>query len=140
MLIKLAKEHGYIVFHPYATPLIKEEGYKHIYGWHEVYSVKRETDIKNAVIDEGISESQLKTIKENGFNIITGFYTASKIRDERPFSEKVLDTLVSEIEELTPKLEKLRKSEDYGTYKNLINAYKEILGLIQNHMQNYDIK
>jgi len=92
------------------------------------------------VIDEGFSDSQIMTIKEHGFKIITGFYTCSKIKDERPFSEKVLETLVGEIEELTPKLEKLRKSEDYGTYKNLINAYKEILGLIQNHIQNYDIK
>ena len=139
-LVKFAKKYGYIIFHPNATQIIEEEGYKYIYGWYEVHNAKRETDIRNVVIDEGFSDSQIMTIKEHGFKIITGFYTCSKIKDERPFSEKVLETLVGEIEELTPKLEKLRKSEDYGTYRNLINAYKEILGLIQNHIQNYDIK
>jgi len=48
------------------------------------------------------------------------------------FRSKVTQTLLREIELLTPKLEKYRESEDYGTYKNLINAYREILNLIQS--------
>jgi len=140
-LVKFAKENNYIVIHPRPSTIKELERYEHIYSSYQCsYTIKEETKIRDVVIDEGISDKEIKTLKEYGFKIITGYYTASQIKDERPFSEKVLETLVSEIEELTPKLEKLRKSEDYGTYKNLINAYKEILGLIQNHIQNYDIK
>ena len=32
---------------------------------------------------------------------------------------------------------KTRENKDYGTYKNLINAYREILNLIQNHAKTY---
>ncbi|MDD2627027.1 MAG: hypothetical protein PHI87_05725 [Candidatus Methanomethylophilus sp.] len=52
----------------------------------------------------------------------------------------VLNTLRNEIKCLVPKIEKARENEDYGTYKNLILAYKEVLLLINDTHKQYSIK
>ena len=44
--------------------------------------------------------------------------------------KSILDTLQYEAMELKDKIENARKREDYGTYKNLILAFKEIINLI----------
>lgn len=48
------------------------------------------------------------------------------------FNEEVYDNLKKEIRNLNPKLTKVRESGDFGTYKNLINAYSEVLKLIEH--------
>ena len=47
----------------------------------------------------------------------------------------ILDTLVNEAMELKEKIENARKREDYGTYKNLILAFKEIVNLIHEEKE-----
>ena len=139
-LVCFAKEYGYAVLEPtkiVAEEIRKKENYEGVYSSKTIYSLKgckanRDVFNKNVVIDEGVTNIQ--EIKDAGFNIITGFYTPKK-EDESTFNEKVLGTLVNEIEALTPKLEKYRVSEDYGTYKNLINAYGEILSLMKEFPQ-----
>jgi len=67
-------------------------------------------------------------------------FTLLKKEDDLSFNEKVTKTLIDEIEALTPKLQQTRENKDYGTYKNLINAYREVLNLMQNNMKNCGIK
>jgi len=130
-LIRFAKRNNYIVFHPNAMVVSERENYEYIYFPAYRFSIKDETEIRNAVVDEGISDSGIQLLKDAGFNIITGFYTPKK-ESEISFQEKVLSTLKNEIEALTPKLQHTRENGDYGSYKNLINAYKEVLNLIRD--------
>jgi len=45
----------------------------------------------------------------------------------KTFEENIIDNLQNELKFLNEKLIKTRESGDFGTYKNLIQAYKEIL-------------
>lgn len=129
-LVQFAKVNGYAVIEPMNTgaEAIKErEKYEYIYS--NINSLRGCTTIKNIIIDEGVTN--LQEIKDAGFNIITGFYTPKK-ESGMSFSEKVLNALKNEIEALTPKLQQTRENRDYGTYKNLINAYREVLNLIRD--------
>ncbi len=53
---------------------------------------------------------------------------------------KVKETLEHELQALEPKIQKARENRDYGTYKNLILAYKEVLNLLVNVDKNFPIK
>jgi len=55
------------------------------------------------------------------------------------FQDNVINTLKGEIEALTPKLKQTREDRDYGTYKNLINAYREVLNLLNDHYKIHGI-
>jgi len=144
-LIQFAKTYGYAVIEPTkmtAQTLIDRENFQDIYpsNIRSIKKIRPNGDIyfiKDIVLDEGVTNVQ--ELKDAGFNIITGFYTFYK-EDELCFKDKVMKTLVAEIEALTPKLQKTRENKDFGTYKNLINAYREILNLIQNHIKTFDIK
>jgi len=59
---------------------------------------------------------------------------------DRTIEFRILDTLYNEINCLTPKIIKTRENEEYGTYKNLILSYKEVLALINEVKKQYDIK
>ena len=48
------------------------------------------------------------------------------------FNEKVYKNLTKEIESLNPKLAKVREEGNFVTYKNLVNAYSEVLRLIEH--------
>ena len=122
--------YSYAVIEPMSTgaEAIKErEKYEHIYS--NINTLRGCTDIRDVVIDEGVTN--LQELKDAGFNIITGYYTPKK-ESELSFGEKVLSTLKNEIEALTPKLQQTRENREYGTYKNLINAYREVLNLIRD--------
>ena len=129
-LVQFAKVNEYAVLEPMnigAEAIREKENYRRIYS--NIKTLKEQTDIKNIVIDEGVTN--LQELKDAGFNIITGFYTPKK-ESEMSFQEKVLNTLKNEIEALTPKIQQTRENRDYGTYKNLINAYREVLNLIRD--------
>lgn len=136
-LIEFARMYGYAVIEPSmvgAGLIMAHEKYQEIY--HSDINFLRgsfkkngEAFIKDVVIDEGVTNIQ--EIKDAGFNIVTGYYTP-KQESEMSFQEKVLSTLKNEIESLTPKLQKTRENGDYGSYKNLINAYREVLNLIRD--------
>jgi len=129
-LVEFAKMYSYAVIEPMSTgaEAIKErEKYEHIYS--NINTLRGCTDIRDVVIDEGVTN--LQELKDAGFNIITGYYTPKK-ESELSFGEKVLSTLKNEIEALTPKLQQTRENREYGTYKNLINAYREVLNLIRD--------
>ncbi len=49
----------------------------------------------------------------------------------------IRDTLYDEIKCLVPKIQKARENEEYGTYKNLILAYKEVLLLVNDMYKQY---
>lgn len=132
-LVRFAKENGYIVIHPNANTIKERENYKEIYP--NSINLIRGNGNKNIVIDEGVTN--IEELKNEGFNIITGFYTPKKEDNNISFKDKVMKTLTDEIEALTPKLQQTRENRDYGTYKNLINAYREILNLIQFNMENF---
>ena len=137
MLIEFARMHGYLVVEPFGIgvdAIIERENYDDIYS--NSISILRGKENKNIIIDEGVTN--LQELRDAGFNIITGYLTRKKEDNNPiPFKEKVMKTLVDEIDALTPKLQKTRENKDYGTYKNLINAYREILNLIQNHAKTY---
>jgi len=59
---------------------------------------------------------------------------------DKPTGNIILNTLFNEINCLVPKITKARENEDFGTYKNLILAYKEVLLLINNTYQQYGLK
>lgn len=128
-LVEFAKLYNYIVIEPMnigAEAIREREKYKEIYS--NINSLRGCTNIKDVVIDEGVTNIQ--ELKDAGFNIITGFYTPKK-EDDMSFDEKIIKTLRNEIEALTPKLQQTRENRDFGTYKNLINAYREVLNLLK---------
>lgn len=49
----------------------------------------------------------------------------------------IRDTLYDEVKCLVPKIQKARENEEYGTYKNLILAYKEVLLLVNDMYKQY---
>jgi len=134
-LIKFAKDNNYMAIVPnisIAQEFRKQYNYQKIFG--NSISVNKGVTNKNIVLDEGVNN--IKEWQDAGFNVITGFYTYNEV--QQMFNEKVLNTLVNEIESLTPKIKTYRNNNDFGTYKNLINAYKEVLELIQRY--NYENK
>jgi len=141
ILIALAKEANCIVLEPNATvasAISKRENYSKIFpasidflrgSTLNNYGYKySKDDPLEVVVDEGVTNIQ--EIEDAGFKVITGFYTPKK-EDDMSFNEKVTKTLMNEIDALTPKLQQTRESKDYGTYKNLINAYREVLNLMR---------
>lgn len=56
---------------------------------------------------------------------------------DKPNEFTIRDTLYDEIKCLVPKIQKARENEEYGTYKNLILAYKEVLLLINDMYKQY---
>lgn len=132
-LIKFAKHNNYILLHPQAN--ILKEKYKYDFIYEPKIDKIRGISNKNVVIDEGIKN--IKELKDDGFNIITGYYTP-KEENNKSFSELVIDNLKNEIELLTFKIQKVRENHDFGTYKNLILAYKEVLNLIID-MEKHDV-
>lgn len=124
-LIRFARRNNYVVLHPQANEI--KEKYKYNFIYEPNINKLRGIDNLNVVIDEGIKN--IKELKDAGFNIITGYYTP-KEENNKSFSELVIDNLKNEIESLTFKIQKVRENHDFGTYKNLILAYKEVLNLI----------
>ncbi len=53
----------------------------------------------------------------------------------KEFYEVIKDNLKNEIEELNKKINIHREKGDFGTYKNLILAYKEVLGLYKEMIE-----
>ena len=130
-LIQYAKRNNLTVLEAnrnQASKIRLYEKYDKVYS-SDIPTLKGQKDIKDVVIDEGVTNIQ--ELKDNGFNIITGFYTPKK-EDNMSFNERVLKTLMDEIEALTPKIQKTRENNEFGTYKNMINAYREVLNLIQS--------
>jgi hypothetical protein len=132
-LIQFAKEHDYLVAHPSADYIRKEFDYEKIVNPY-VLIQQQGLKNKNVVIDTGVYN--LKEIKDAGFNIVTGFCNF-KSENIKSFDESIVDNLKSELESLTIKIQKTRENHDFGTYKNLILAYKEVLGL---YKESVDIK
>ena len=62
------------------------------------------------------------------------------INTNKPNVYVILDTLFNEINCLMPKIAKARENEEFGTYKNLILAYKEVLLLINDTYKQYGLK
>ena len=54
--------------------------------------------------------------------------------------DSILSTLQHELMELKEKIESARKREDYGTYKNLILAFKEVIHLIHEEEEKTEWK
>jgi len=147
VLVALAKELNCIVLEPNvgtASTIAKRENYSKVfsasldflrgntlnnYGYE--YSKDKPLEV---FVDEGVTNIQ--AIEDIGFKVITGFYTPKK-EDDMSFNEKVTKTLMNEIEALTPKLQQTRDNKDYGTYKNLINAYREVLNLMRYFPDNH---
>jgi hypothetical protein len=48
------------------------------------------------------------------------------------FNKEVYENLKKEIENLNPKLAKVREDGNFITYKNLVNAYSDVLRLIEH--------
>jgi len=150
ILIKLAKETNCIVLEPNETvvsTVTKRENYSKIFS-ASIDFLKGDTLKKygyqynkdnplEVLVDEGVTNIQ--AIEDIGFKVITGFYTPKK-EEELSFNEKVLNTLTNEIEALTPKLQLTRENRDYGTYKNLINAYREVLNIMRYFPNNINVK
>jgi len=147
VLVALAKEVNCIVLEPnigVASTIAKRENYSKVFSASldflrgstlNNYGYKySKDDPLEVVVDEGVIN--IKAIEDIGFKVITGFYTPKK-EDEISFNDKVTRTLMNEIEALTPKLELTRESKDYGTYKNLINAYREVLNLMRYFPDNH---
>lgn len=55
---------------------------------------------------------------------------------ELSFDREVILNLKDEVKSLTSKIKSAREREDFGTYKNLILAYKEVLKLLQDTERN----
>jgi hypothetical protein len=133
-LIEFAKKNDYLVVHLNASILSKEFNYKKIWNPNVLVSTNHQgMTNKNIVIDEGVTN--LQELKDAGFNIITGFYT-SITNEEKSFDETIIDNLKNELVSLTTKIQKTRENHDFGTYKNLILAYKEVLGLYKECVNN----
>lgn len=49
------------------------------------------------------------------------------------FTEEVVKNLKLEVEELSKSLKKCREQENFSMYKNLINAYRDVVRLIQEY-------
>ena len=132
--IQYARRNNLAVLEPHkmtAKEIREREDYEKVY--HNNVDYLRGLNIKYVVIDEGVTNIQ--EIKDAGITVFTGFYTPKK-ESELSFDDKVIKTLMNEIEALTPKLQQTRENRDYGTYKNLINAYREVLYLIQSLMKS----
>ena len=63
-------------------------------------------------------------------------HTKEGIRSEVWGEDSILDTLQHELLSLKDKIESARKKEDYGTYKNLILAFKEVVHLVHEEEDN----
>jgi hypothetical protein len=66
--------------------------------------------------------------------------TEKGIRSEVWGEDSILDTLQHELLSLKDKLESARIREDYGTYKNLILAFKEVVHLINEEKEKTEWK
>jgi hypothetical protein len=100
-------------------------GYKNIYA-DSINSIRGLSNI-NVVVDEGVDVDRL--IK-NGFNVITGYYTPTNNNKQDIITVKeISDTLNNELKMLIPKITKARENNEFGTYKNLILAFKEVIEL-----------
>lgn len=129
-LVQYAKRNNLVVLEPgkmQAKEISEREQYDKIYPSDIRYL--KSLNIKYVAIDEYVNNIQ--ELRDAKITIVTGFYTPKK-EDEKPFYKKVIQTLQNEIEALTPKLQQTRENRDYGTYKNLINAYREVLNLLKD--------
>jgi hypothetical protein len=81
------------------------------------------------VLDEGINIQTLRKMYPD-INVVTGWFDSfSNKENVKTFNENVTDNLKNELESLTTLVKRARENGDFGTYKNLILAYKEVLGL-----------
>ncbi len=52
---------------------------------------------------------------------------------------EIIKNLKNELSSLTEKIKKTRENNDFGTYKNLILAYKEVLGLYRELVEGNEM-
>jgi len=94
------------------------------------------TGIKNELFElSKIEKSRELNIWYDNYAILDDPKLTSKNTD-KPTVNIILNTLYNEINCLIPKIAKARENEDFGTYKNLILAYKEVLLLINICIDN----
>lgn len=128
-LIEFAKKNNYVVVMPNAITL---KFFKEKYNYNNIVSISAISTMENHngyVLDEGINIQTFKKMYPNA-KVITGWFdSVSNKEDTRTFEQQIVDNLKKEIEFLNAKITKVRENHDFGTYKNLILAYKEVLGL-----------
>lgn len=134
-LVEFAKKYDYIVVvcnSQLAISLRKECNYNKICSNDIKDFNNRYILASKVVIDEGVKNiSELKSLY---CDIVTG-YTESYRVGTNTFNEMITNTLEEEVIVLYEKIREARENENYGTYKNLIQAYKEILDMINRYVK-----
>jgi hypothetical protein len=88
----------------------------------------RQNKIIRAICDENVD---IDLCKKNNINVLTGYlnnYDSNK-NSEINFEDDIVNVLKNELKCLNSKITKSRENEEFGIYKNLILAYKEVLTL-----------
>lgn len=132
-LIDFARKYNYIVVIP-NTIVLKD--LKDKYRYNNIVNMSTITIIENNngyVLDEGINIQTFKKMYPNA-KVITGWFdTISNKEETKTFEQQIVENLKKEIESLNEKIVKIRENHDFGTYKNLIIAYKDILNLYDKY-------
>jgi len=121
--------------------LICKDCVKEIKGIEKIKDVLRMNDI--VFIDDlwfRCNQNMAEYLKNLSLSQYKNLKWGDSYTPKNEFKDKVINTLKGEIDALTPKLKQTREDRDYGTYKNLINAYKEVLNLLNDYNRRYEIK
>jgi hypothetical protein len=124
-LMEYAYEQGYyvVVSTNNLANLLKEK-----YPYNEIVSQhSTDKEIIRAVCDENVD---IDLCKKNNINVLTGYlnnYDSNK--NSENFEDDIVNVLKNELKCLNSKITKSRENEEFGIYKNLILAYKEVLTL-----------
>ncbi len=135
MLVQFAKENKHLVVVPNKT--IAQQFRKQF----DYYSIFSQDDlcgrfIASVVFDEGIDLDKL--IEENynrdkEFKIITGYINIPNcLIDNKNFKQAIINNLEKEIIALGGKVNYARDNGNAAEYRNLIQAYRDIVLLYQN--------
>jgi hypothetical protein len=127
-LIEYARKNNSIVVIPNKLVLQYFINQYHYNNIVEVSCISIMGNNNGYVLDEGINIQAFKKMYPNA-KILTGWFDSIANKEVETFEEQVIYNLKNEIELLTSKIKITRENHDFGTYKNLILAYKEVLGL-----------
>jgi hypothetical protein len=131
-LIQFAKKYGYVVVENNKEIV---EYFKKIYDYDKIFSINDPFLIahQQVVVDEIYNLDELKNKR---VNIITGFFTDYGNK-QKEFD--LLSSLQYEVRQLNTKIKQARESENWGTYKNLIQSLRAVLELMDNISNKKDI-
>ena len=139
-LVEFAKRYDYAVIVYQNAELFRRVdkcNYPKIYNLRDM-TVRLGKISNNIVIDECITADNIIYLQSLGYNIITGYCGGNWSNEKNnlvkeQFNTKVVATLTEEANILYEKIKKIREKEDYGTYKNLIIAYRDIVDMINKY-------